>query len=332
MSTLILDAPRTSAFSADWIISKRDDLAWFIGSAFAGYLSLVVLTGLPEFTLFLSVIWWAFINCPHIFGTATRTYFDADERQRLSKLLWLILPLSAIPVIMVAAGLGSPLFVVALLWGGWHVAKQHFGLAMLYKRKNTERTDVSLDKRFILLSQMLPFLLFTLWYFQPAVLGHALPFALAVQFIATVVYIARQVFKFRARQQMNWPKLMMLALFLPLNWIAFLSASANPINALLIFSIVTNIGHALQYHRLTWFHNRNRYKGRSGLSGFFSRSAVYYYAGGFGLFLIFLVAGSLIPSGRIELLIIGPTFMHYALDSRIWRTKNNPELARALNL
>lgn len=333
MSTLILENSRASTVSSNWIISKRDDLVWFIGSAFAGYLSLLLLVGLPGSTPMLTVIWWAFINNPHIFGTATRTYFDRSERRNLSKLLWLIVPLSAIPIMLVALGLGRPLFVFALVWGGWHIAKQHYGLAMILKRKNSERSDIAFDRRFILLSQMLPFVLFVVWYLDAALWKWVLLVALVIQVGTLAVYLTHQAVKLRAGEQMNWPKLMLLALYLPLNWIALLcSTSTSPVNGLLIFTLATNIGHALQYHRLMWFHNRNRYHGRSGLSGFLSRSAVYYYAAGLSLFLLFCAIGSFLPSGRIELMIIGPTFMHYLLDTKIWRTRNDPELARALNL
>lgn len=332
MSTLIINNS-SATVSPGWIISKHDDLIWFIGSASAGYLSLLLLVALPSSTPVLAVIWWAVINNPHIFGTATRTYFDSNERRKLSKLLWLIIPVSALPIALVAAGLGRPLFVIALLWGGWHVAKQHFGLAMLYKRKNLERGDPSFDRRFILLSQMLPFLLFVTWYFKSSAWLLLLSAALAVQIAAAITYLWREVVKFRAGNQTNWPKLMLLALYLPLSWIALLCATSTDfVTGLLVFTLTTNIGHALQYHRLTWFHNRNRYHGRSDLSGFFSRSVVYYYAAGLGLFLLFCAVGSFLPSGRIELLIIGPTFMHYVLDTKIWRTRNDPELARALNL
>jgi len=42
----------------------------------------------------------------------------------------------------------------------FHVAKQHLGFVMLYKRKTGERSDVMLDKRFIVISLMLPWALY----------------------------------------------------------------------------------------------------------------------------------------------------------------------------
>jgi hypothetical protein len=40
----------------------------------------------------------------------------------------------------------------------------------------------------------------------------------------------------------------------------------------------------------------------------------------------------LVPSLGAELVFMGPTFMHYVLDTKIWRTRNDPELAQALGI
>jgi hypothetical protein len=40
----------------------------------------------------------------------------------------------------------------------------------------------------------------------------------------------------------------------------------------------------------------------------------------------------LFPSVGSELILTGPTFMHYVLDTKIWRVRGDQELARALRL
>lgn len=60
--------------------------------------------------------------------------------------------------------------------------------------------------------------------------------------------------------------------------------------------------------------------------------AIYYYAGAFGIYLFFLTGSLVMPVGGNELLLTGPIFMHYLLDARIWRVREDPELARSLNL
>src|SRR6185436_870462 len=72
--TLRFDA-RATTWRTGWIISNRDDLLWLIGSVGASYAMLLVyrLLGVPA--LLLIVTWVMLFDGPHIFGTATRTYF-----------------------------------------------------------------------------------------------------------------------------------------------------------------------------------------------------------------------------------------------------------------
>lgn len=59
-----------------WIISQRDDLIWFIGSALVGYLALALMAGgFPVFPI--QVIWLLGVDGPHVLATVTRTYGDA---------------------------------------------------------------------------------------------------------------------------------------------------------------------------------------------------------------------------------------------------------------
>jgi len=323
----------TVSDSPKWIISRRDDLLWFVGAPILGYVALAIMFGARSWGYPLYVIWWSFINLPHIFGTASRTYFDKTERAKLSRFLWLIVPLTLIPIAAAKSNLIVPLFIFSVFWGNWHVAKQHFGFVMLYKRKNGERVDITIDKWFVLVSQTLPFLMFVLWYLSIPVFGReVLGVALLLQLLLLGIYIRRQIVKYRAEDEMNWPKLMLLALITPLHWLAFFAASRDLVNGMFIFTIATNIGHALQYHRLTWFHNKNRFQGQGGLSGLLSQNAGFYYLAGFGLYLVFVGSSKLFPSVGSELILTGPTFMHYVLDTKIWRVRGDQDLARALRL
>src|SRR5713226_3431865 len=78
-----------------WIISQRDDLVWFIGSALAGYLALGLMAAGVPITL-IYFIWFLGIDGPHVIGTVTRTYFDRQERKRLGWWLWAVAPLMAL--------------------------------------------------------------------------------------------------------------------------------------------------------------------------------------------------------------------------------------------
>ena len=339
MSTSALTLPQVAATRSRWIINRREDLIWFIGSALAGYLALLVLmVGTPAAGMIFATAWMFFINGPHFYATATRTYFDRGQRRKLSWLLLLVVPLALLPFPFVRAAGVPALVVLASLWGTFHIAKQHVGVVMLYRRKAGEvgKTDLLFDKHFLLASQMMPLALFLLWYVGVNVSPLLLPSALCLQLALGIVYVARLWVKRGAG--LNVPKLTLMSLYLPLHWLALFCTLTKPTAGLIVFTISTNIGHALQYHRLTWFHNRNRYstpeaQARAGFAALLGRRASYYYIAAFGLYLVSFLLTQLFQERQTgELLLIGPTFMHYLLDTKIWRTREDKELARALNL
>lgn len=95
----------------NWIINRKQDLVWYIGSALAGWLYIAIvlalasrvpddpLTGVVwsltlggiqiDITLeLLVVLSWAYlIDAPHVFATLARTFFDPDEREVRGKYL-----------------------------------------------------------------------------------------------------------------------------------------------------------------------------------------------------------------------------------------------------
>lgn len=325
-----------------WIISRRDDLMWFIGPAAISYLALGLLAaGFPLTPIYLT--WFLAIDGPHVMGTVTRTYMDKRERQRLGWLMWLIVPFCVVGPLLVWAGQGSLFYLFAVCWQHYHIAKQHMGFMMLWKAKNKERDpfDLKLDRWFMLSSTTLPLAIFvvkTRLMAWPAVqtLGSA---AMAVYAIFALFYVARQVQKFRSGVPLNFPKLMLLAVLVPLQWIAFLYAASFGADGILRAGITLGLFHSLQYHRLMWFHNKNRYsvpeaRERYGMAAFFAKS--------FGNYIIVALALhwalNVLPSAYfpavqwLQAAIWGLPFTHYLLDSKIWRVRGDRELAAALHM
>ena len=74
---IITEQARSRAISLRWIINAREDLIWFVGSAVSSYVLLILyVTGVLP--LIPMVAGWAIlIDAPHVFGTLSRTYFDA---------------------------------------------------------------------------------------------------------------------------------------------------------------------------------------------------------------------------------------------------------------
>src|SRR5215475_15641832 len=84
-STPALPGGRTDS---RWIIGKSVDLSLVIGSAAAGYLYLLLFAAVH---VPMSWLWWVWsigFDGTHIFGTASRTFFDQEARARNGRLFY----------------------------------------------------------------------------------------------------------------------------------------------------------------------------------------------------------------------------------------------------
>jgi hypothetical protein len=224
--------------ASPWIISRNQDLTWFIGGSLVAGLFLAVFAtyGYAPYRL---IILCAFaLDGPHVYSTATRVFFDPAERRRTGK-LWLCLV--ALPIFIAATVLlfgPRPISLLVLTWGHYHIFKQHMGFVFLFKRKGREVSDFSLDKHFTLVSMFLPYVYFVIAY----VTGFRawLPLFAIAGFLLAAYFAWHQM---RLRQR-NVPKLLLLSVFIPLHWIAFVWAAENPGSRLMALVAVTNISTA----------------------------------------------------------------------------------------
>jgi hypothetical protein len=134
------------------------------------------------------------------------------------------------------------------------------------------------------------------------------------------VWLARQIGRWRR----NVPKYLLLGAIIPLHWLTFAYMSWQA--AVPTVTIV----HNLQYHALVWFHNRNRYAGRTLLS----RSLGAYVAAALLFSALYRIPG--FQLGQVSDLAFGFFcgfgLTHYYLDSRIWRVRHDPGLRDALQM
>jgi hypothetical protein len=346
MTPAISQPMGTRPAGTSWIISRRDDLIWFIGPAAISYLALgLMVAGFPITPIYLT--WFLAVDGPHVMGTVTRTYMDKRERKRLGWLLWVIVPFSIIGPLIVWAGQSSLFYLFAVCWQHYHIAKQHVGFMMLWKAKNKERDplDLKLDRWFMLSSTVLPLAFFVVktrlmdwrpvqWPLQ--CLGWSVAAAYG---IFAAIYVARQVQKFRTGRPLNFPKLMLLAVLVPLQWIAFLYAASFGADGILRAGITLGLFHSFQYHRLMWFHNKNRYSGpeareQYGVAAFFAKSFSNYIIIALALhFALNVLPSAYFPAVQwLQAAIWGLPFTHYMLDSKIWRVRGDKELAAALRI
>src|SRR5882724_7065471 len=250
--------------SMRWIISGRDDLFWFIGSVVSSYaLFILYVSGFMPL-LPMVALWAILIDAPHVFGTFSRTYFDRAERKARSRLLWGSLLFFAIGPLLVLAGAGFLFFFVAALWAYYHLVKQHFGLLVLYKKKNGDLApiDNALDRLLLLFAFNYPFIAFIARdpeamtrvpaALRPGVNGLA-SLLLAGTLILTVAWLGRQVQKTIVGEPLDVPKYLLLAAAIPMHWIVLLTPM--PHKPIAIVAILT-VYHNLQYQRLVWFHNK----------------------------------------------------------------------------
>ena len=327
-------------FPSRWIISKRQDLTWFIGSSAVSYVALgLMVAGFP--ILPLQIIWFFGVDGPHVLATVTRTYLDKAERRKLGAYLWVLVPLMAVGPGMAITGHAALFFLLAVCWQHFHIVKQHFGFVMLYKAKNDERDprDLALDRWFLLASLFVPLALFVT-HTQPrmSALRPASPVCVVAYGALAATWMARQLEKHRASLPMNAPKLALLAAVIPLQWCALLHAAHYGPSGILRAGITLGLFHSFQYHRLMWFHNRNRYSGpdagaRHGIAAPLAAHVARYFALAVGLnILLSFLPSLLFPTDAVQAAVWGIPFMHYCLDARIWKVRSDSELAAALRL
>jgi hypothetical protein len=337
----VASPPISGTAPARWIISKRDDLTWFIGSSTVSYLVLACLmAGAP--LLPFQFLWFFCLDGPHVVATVTRTYCDQEARRRLRLLLWIPLPLLLVGPAMVWMGLATLFLLLAVCWQHFHIVKQHFRFVMLYKAKNGEmgRLDYWLDRWFLVGSLVLPLGIFVSETRGSFELFQSLPWAMGAYAALTLAWIGRQVFKWRTGATLNGPKLALIGAVVPLQWFALLHAAQFGPKGILRAAIVLGTFHSFQYHRLLWFHNHNRYSAegshsRFGLAANLASSVAVYMAAAAGLnVLLNFLPGLLFArhAETVQVVLWGISFTHYCLDARIWDVRGDRELAMALRM
>ncbi|MGH9902824.1 MAG: hypothetical protein ACRD68_13535, partial [Pyrinomonadaceae bacterium] len=348
------EGARAGAISLRWIIGARDDLVWFIGSVATSYaLFALYVSGLVPLVPMV-VAWAILVDAPHVFATFSRTYFDREERRARKRLLLGSLLFFIVGPALVLAGAGFVFFFVAALWAYYHLVKQHYGFMVLYKKKNADlaRADNALDRAFLLLAFTYPFVAFVARDAEamarvPSILagvvGHLERVLLVATVSVSVVWAARQIQRAARGQALNVPKYLLLAAAVPMHWVVLLTPM--PHQPIAIVAILT-IYHNFQYHRLVWFHNRKYAaaagdRERHGAAELISRRLLYYV--GFGLLFGLWYQGArqyvnwLAPQENLSVQIAsgflwGYAFIHYYLDSKIWRVRRDPSVGKALRM
>src|SRR5262249_14848898 len=96
--------------------------------------------------------------------------------------------------------------------------------------------------------------------------------------------------------------------------------------------------HSFQYHRLLWFHNKNRYQApgareKHGLAVYFARNFGTYMTLAIALhFVVSPLPQLAFPNLILSAALWGVAFTHYVLDAKIGHVRGEKELAQALHI
>jgi hypothetical protein len=314
--------------------------------------------------MIMTWVWALGFDGPHVFGTVSRTYADSEERRKRAKLYYGTLSLFLLGPAMVLAGrarlLGTeawgPLFFFfASLWAYYHLVKQHYGFMVLYKKKNGDLAEIDnlIDRAFILLGMTYPFVRFlthsyaakdrlegmglstqseSVWWFETLVFSAFI--------VSLILFAGRQAQRLYLKRPVNAPKLLLLAAAVPMHWIVLrLLEPVQPPSAAVLAAVATlTIYHNIQYHRIIWFHNQNKYGRASsktyGAASVISKSVWSYigFALAFGA-LYHIPHYTLVkPDSFWMAFIWGGAFTHYYLDSKIWRVRRDAQLNENLRM
>jgi hypothetical protein len=188
---------------------------------------------------------------------------------------------------------------------------------------------------------------------------------LAATAVLAVAWLARQLQRAITGEPLDVPKYLLLAAAIPMHWIVLLTPM--PHKPIAIVAILT-IYHNLQYHRLIWFHNKKytspsgsptvregsscstgHLRQKYGAAELISRRLIHYIA--FGIIFGLIYQGPRQVLGYFSLrsgggsastqtlamqlgisFLWGYAFIHYYLDSKIWRVRRDPAVGKALNM
>jgi hypothetical protein len=341
------------SISARWIISRRDDLVWFIGAALLCYavFALTTTTIVPLYPVLLAC---SMIDLSHIVSTYSRTYLDRAERRARKRLFFYCSIFFLIGPVMVLLGGSVIFFLVVAVWVFYHQIKQHYGFAVLYKIKNNdvEPIDNKLDRLFLMLAIVYPVTAFVVRDSQmmarlpgavKASASYLMTALLVITIAVTAVWVARQVQRARLGHALNLPKYLLFAATIPLYWLVSLAPASHKLSTVIL---ILSPLHALQYHRLIWFHNKKYTSGedckeRYGAASLISRRLLYYIA--YCVFVALSLYGmrylSSMARGSAELFsrvaiafLLGPVLIHVYLDTVIWRVRRDRAVGEALHL
>lgn len=340
-----------------WLFSRRTDLAMFAGSALVS--TLVVLLA-PTWGVVGETPPWAWlvfvvgIDVAHVWSTVFRVYLDGDELRR-RPVLYAGAPLLAYALGVTVHQVSSELFWRVLAYVAvWHFVRQQAGWMTLYgRRAGSTVAQLRFDALTMYAATLGPVVWWhanlprSFWWFREGDFVPSLPrwvgtWALGLHAVVLVGWLAWAL----VRRSVHAGKVTLLAA----TWVAWFGGIVLARDDF-SFTVMNVVLHGVPYLVMLFrYMQRRRDEGGYGALGVVLRFGVPVFCGflvmlafaeelawdrlvwherpmffGEGGFELGAVAMSLI----VPLLAL-PQTTHYLLDGFIWRTRDDPSLARRL--
>ncbi|HEU4962537.1 MAG TPA: hypothetical protein VFV52_01565 [Bacilli bacterium] len=325
-----------------WLRNPRYDLGWLILPTLL-VLALYPLDYAPQGVIAAVGLGSLLLSGVHIAANWTllyrdRTFFRHDKF-RYVHMGWLIM-LGSVALSAWDLSLFMSLYVY---WGLWHFARQHWGIAMLYKAKEKgprDRFDYLADKVLIHLLLFLPLLM---QFARPEAFGfytiHLYRFDLP-QGVADVLFPVWVAALALWLLYSLWRWLVRGTLILPF----FLTALTSVVSFACIYFFVDNfllmyamisIPHSLQYIGLSLhYHDGKNARLKKWTLPKSKRFRWHFF--GFTLFYTVVAMGLVKLNEHLHSPwvygLLGLTIFHFWVELFSWRPKHNPELRQSLGL
>lgn len=315
-----------------WLVSKRFDLVFIIGSVaasffFLGFYEILVhIVHMEAFkaNVLVSAIFFFGLDQPHIFQTASRVIADEGERKRLKKMMIF----GTIGFVAVAEGMTyvgwDDYFTLAFaIFGVYHITRQNVGFLKAYRKVNDDNDPVS--NKIDLWAYY--FVMFgcmvgagtqeTYFNNKPSLPSWAATLSLTLSAVVVGFYAIYQIKKARDGKHLNAPKLLLMGAtsFTHLFIFYFLRIPG-------LFTVMDTAYHDVQYHAWIGHYQRRRFPSVKYVTlRWLAASSVF----GTASFFFMYERGAYIENGIYALICV-----HYIVDGDTWKFSRDRSLAKLL--
>ncbi len=257
-----------------WIYSRRFDCAFILAPAIVVSLLMLLLPASTTSSVRALPMWvWALcvmgVDVSHVYSTLYRTYFDPEERQRYSSLLW------GIPLICWVVGVLLYSQSAALFWtvlayvAVYHFIRQQYGFTMIYARKEPMGWSKFLDRSFAYAGPLYPLLYWHAhlprefhWFvdgdFVVPVSTSLVSVASVCYVLLILLYLCKEVWIWAAAGTLNIPKNLFLCGSAASWYVGIVSFNAD-----LPFTVTNVVSHGVPYMGLIWAFGAKKWQRRS---------------------------------------------------------------------